>query len=101
MKTNYCVQMLKKISLSDTLNTQVHESTKQMPYELVFGQPPRSIVEPDGKLRGRCCEEDIIAEDHISPSNYFNILKINVFHQFKFVYIILQIVWFPASVSML
>ena len=56
-----------------------------MPYELVFGQPPRSFVVSDDKLRGRCCEDDIIAEDH-TPSHYFNILKINVFLQIKFVF---------------
>ncbi|KAL5459859.1 hypothetical protein EMCRGX_G033244 [Ephydatia muelleri] len=30
-----------------TMNTQVRETTKQMPYELVFGQPPRSVKIPE------------------------------------------------------
>ena len=28
------------------MNTQVHDTTKQTPYELVFGQPPRAIAVP-------------------------------------------------------
>ena len=43
----------------DTLNTQVHEATKHTPYELVFGQPPRSLLIPDNKLVGRLNEEDL------------------------------------------
>ena len=43
----------------DTLNTQVHEATKNTPYELVFGQPPRSLLIPDNKLSGRLDEEDL------------------------------------------
>ena len=31
----------------DMVNSQVHESTKHTPHELVFGQPPRSVVLPD------------------------------------------------------
>ena len=35
----------------DTMNTQVRETTKAMPYELVFGQPPRSIIIPEPQLK--------------------------------------------------
>ena len=44
----------------DTLNTQVHETTKQTPYELVFGQPPRSLLIPDTTLAWRIDEEDVL-----------------------------------------
>ena len=47
------------LCLVDTLNTQVHESTKHTPYELVFGQPPRSLVIRDNKLAGKIDEEDL------------------------------------------
>ena len=53
----------------DTLNTQVHEATKHTPYELVFGQPPRSLVVPDVGLRGQLEEEVLEAapqNDHVS-----------------------------------
>ena len=42
-----------------TLNTQVHESTNHTPDELVFCQPPRSLVIPDNKLAGKIDEEDL------------------------------------------
>ena len=41
----------------DTMNTQVHEATKHTPYELVFGQPPRSLLVPDVGFRGQLDEE--------------------------------------------
>eukprot|EP00731_Ephydatia_muelleri_P010267 Em0005g853a len=41
-----------------TVSSQVHESTKHTPYELVFGQPPRSVVLPDVSFRGKIDEED-------------------------------------------
>jgi len=44
---------------TDTLNTQVHETTKHTPYELVFGQPPRSLVIPDPTLCGKIDEEEL------------------------------------------
>ena len=40
------------------MNTQVHDSTKHTPYELVFGQPPRSHIIPDS-FQGEINEEDI------------------------------------------
>lgn len=43
----------------DTINTQVHEATKHTPYELVFGQPPRSTVVPGVDFQGRINEEDL------------------------------------------
>ena len=45
--------------LLDTLNTQVHEATKHTPYELVFGQPPRSLLVPDATFKGKINEEDL------------------------------------------
>ena len=42
---------------TDTINTQVHEATKHTPYELVFGQPPRSLVVPDVGFHGQLDEE--------------------------------------------
>ena len=44
----------------DTINTQVHSSTKHTPFELVFGQPPRSVVVPDARLKGLINEEDLV-----------------------------------------
>ena len=59
----------------DTLNTQVHEATKHTPYELVFGQPPRSLLVPNVTFKGKINEEELeepnqeeeddsIADDH-------------------------------------
>ena len=48
----YCI-------LADTLNTQVHEATKQMPYELVFGQSPMSMIVPDPSFKGRIDKKDL------------------------------------------
>eukprot|EP00731_Ephydatia_muelleri_P006885 Em0003g1133a len=42
-----------------TINAQVHSSTKHTPFELVFGQPPRSVVVPDARLKGLINEEDL------------------------------------------
>ncbi|KAL5486382.1 hypothetical protein EMCRGX_G018851 [Ephydatia muelleri] len=42
-----------------TMNTQVHDTTKQTPYELVFGQPPRAIFVPDVNFRGQL-DEDVL-----------------------------------------
>ena len=41
------------------MNTQVHDTTKQTPYELVIGQPPRAIVVPDVNFRGQL-DEDVL-----------------------------------------
>lgn len=41
------------------MNTQVHDATKERPYELVFGQPPRSLMLPDATKRGVIKEEDV------------------------------------------
>ena len=38
---------------------QVHEKTKAMPYELVFGQPPRSIIIPEPRLKSTIDEEQL------------------------------------------
>ena len=59
----------------DMLNTQVHEATKHTPYELVFGQPPRSLLVPNVTFKGKINEEELeepnqeeeddsIADDH-------------------------------------
>lgn len=37
----------------------MHEATKHTPYELVFGQPPQSLVIPDKTLVGKIHEEDL------------------------------------------
>ena len=52
----------------DTLNTQVHEATKSTPYELVFGQPPRSLLVPDVGFCGQLNEEtlDAVPDDPVS-----------------------------------
>ena len=44
----------------DTINAQVHSSTKHIPFELVFGQLPRSVVVPDVRLKGLINEEDLV-----------------------------------------
>ena len=46
-------------TLSVTVNSQVHESTKHTQSELMFGQPPRSVVLPDVSYRGKIGEEDL------------------------------------------
>ena len=43
----------------DTINARVHRPTKHTPFELVFGQPPRSVVVPDARLKGLINEEDL------------------------------------------
>ena len=43
----------------DTSNSQVHSSTKHTPFELVFGQPPRSVMVPDARIKGLINEEDL------------------------------------------
>eukprot|EP00731_Ephydatia_muelleri_P003396 Em0001g3396a len=42
-----------------TINAQVHRPTKHTPFELVLGQPPRSVVVPDARLKGLINEEDL------------------------------------------
>jgi len=42
------------------LNTQVHEATKHTPYELVFGQPPRSLLVPNATFKGMINEEELV-----------------------------------------
>ena len=42
---------------------QVHETTKAMPYELVFGQPPRSIIILEPRLKGTIDEEQLDEKD--------------------------------------
>ena len=46
---------------ADTMNTQVHDTTKQTPYELVFGQPPRAIFVLDVNFRGQL-DEDVLKQ---------------------------------------
>ena len=38
---------------------KVHSSTKHTPFELVFGQPPRSVVVPDARLKECINEKDL------------------------------------------
>ena len=49
---------------ADIINTQVHEATKHTPYELVFGQPPRSLVVPDVHFRGQLDEEILCSQEN-------------------------------------
>ena len=44
---------------SDAMNTQVHETTGRSPYELVFGQKPRSVLFPVSTATGVILEEDL------------------------------------------
>ena len=53
-------------SLLDTINTQVHETTKTTPYELVFGQPPRSVIAPDSTIGGVVSETAVQLDDGFS-----------------------------------
>ena len=50
----------------DTFNTQVHEAKKHTPYELVFGQPLRSLLVPDTTFKRKINEEDLACNDSIS-----------------------------------
>lgn len=44
----------------DAMNTQTHESTGSSPYELVFGQKPRSVLFP---ISEQVCHNMIILEE--------------------------------------
>ena len=59
------------------VNSQVHEHT---PYELVFGQPPRSVLLLDVAIRGKIDEEDLKDETCIAkqriPENETNVDEI-------------------------
>ena len=54
---SYTSYVLDTPQFVDRINTQVHKSTKHTPYELVFRQPPRSLLVPDATLRGQLDEE--------------------------------------------
>lgn len=59
------------MSAVDSMNTQLHETTGHSPYELVFGQKPRSVVfagvEKISLVKEEDLEEDgIIFEDIVS-----------------------------------
>ena len=62
----YSIHMQSCLLFLDTMNTQVHETTKQMPYELVFGQPPRSIIIPDPRLKAMIDEEQLDEKDTVT-----------------------------------
>lgn len=55
---------------SDTINTQVHETMKTTPYELVFGQPPRSVIVPDSTVGGIMDETAIQLDDGYSDDTH-------------------------------
>ena len=55
----YVANVIMFYVIADTMNTQVHDTTKQTPYELVFGQPPRAIFVPDVNFRGQL-DEDVL-----------------------------------------
>ncbi|KAL5515506.1 hypothetical protein EMCRGX_G000680 [Ephydatia muelleri] len=46
-------------TLERMISAKVHDTTKQTPYELVFGQPPRAIFVPDVNFRGQL-DEDVL-----------------------------------------
>ena len=52
----YVVNVIMFYVIADTMNTQVHDTTKQT---LVFGQPPRAIFVPDVNFRGQL-DEDVL-----------------------------------------
>ena len=56
------------------MNTQTHEATKHTPYELVFGQPPRSILVLDAGFRGQLDEE---VDTYDSDSDQTNVVTIS------------------------
>ena len=49
------------------MNTQTHEAVGTSPYELVFGQKPRSVLFPTGKSPGIILEESL-TDDGICTS---------------------------------
>ena len=51
------------VFFKDTINTQVHETMKTTPYELVFGQPPRTVIAPDTTVGGIVDEVTLQHED--------------------------------------
>ena len=51
------------------MNTQTHEAVGKSPFELVFGQKPRSVLFPTGKSPGIILEESL-TDDGICTS-YF------------------------------
>ena len=53
----------------DTINTQVHETMKTTPYELVFGQPPRTVIVPDATTGGIVDERMIHLEGSSSDND--------------------------------
>ena len=59
MLTHYtvCIVIIMIIHIQSML--KVHSSTKHTPFELVFGQPPRSVLVPDARLKERINEEDL------------------------------------------
>eukprot|EP00731_Ephydatia_muelleri_P025393 Em0017g476a len=58
-KTYARVQSLYSYIPRVVVEKYVHDTTKQIPYELVFGQPPRAIFVPDVNFRGQL-DEDVL-----------------------------------------
>eukprot|EP00731_Ephydatia_muelleri_P006834 Em0003g1082a len=56
-----------RCSIAYHLNTTLHGVMKTIPYELVFGQPPRQSVFPGAKYGSNIMEEDLedIINDHL------------------------------------
>ena len=63
------------ILFPDTINTQVHETMKTTPFELVFGQPPRSVIAPDATTCGIVDERMIHQEGSDDDQNRFDDVK--------------------------
>lgn len=56
------------MTLADTINTQVHETMRTTPYELVFGQPPRTVIAPDATIGG-VMDEAVIKQEESSSDD--------------------------------
>lgn len=61
-----------KLLFANTINTQVHEVTKHTLYELVFGQPPRSLTVPDAHFGVQLNDEALETE---SPEDAIRALE--------------------------
>ena len=57
MHYTVCIVIIMIMHIQSML--KVHSSTKHTPFELVFGQPPLSVVVPDARHKERINEEDL------------------------------------------
>lgn len=59
----YLVLFSKVAYFSDAMNTQVHSATGETPYEIVFGQPSRSLIFPDVTTTADVIQEEDLEID--------------------------------------